>query len=75
LPTRGAEFTWNNGRGGSRYTEKRLDRAVCNQLWLDNCCVTSVSTLIKHKSDHYPLLLDFQLTSTSFVSCCLYIQM
>jgi exonuclease III len=68
LPTRGAEFTWNNGRGGSRYTEKRLDRAVCNQLWLDNCCVTSVSTLIKHKSDHYPLLLDFQLTSTSFVS-------
>jgi hypothetical protein len=35
LPTRGADFTWNNGRGGTRHTEKRLDRAICNQLWID----------------------------------------
>ncbi|GAU35943.1 hypothetical protein TSUD_394910 [Trifolium subterraneum] len=68
LPTRGAEFTWANGRGGSRHTGKRLDRAVCNQAWLDLCCVSSVSTLIKQKSDHFPLLLDFQLTTTTFVS-------
>ncbi|KAK2433108.1 hypothetical protein QL285_018413 [Trifolium repens] len=68
LPTRGAEFTWHNGRGGSRFTEKRLDRAVCNQAWLDLCIVSSVSTLIRHKSDHFPLLLDVQLTNTSFVS-------
>ncbi|PNX71458.1 ribonuclease H, partial [Trifolium pratense] len=40
LPTRGAEFTWNNGRGA----------------------------LIKHKSDHFPLLLEARLTSSSFVS-------
>ncbi|PNX99831.1 ribonuclease H, partial [Trifolium pratense] len=67
LPTRGAEFTWNNGRGGSRHTEKRLDRAVCNQAWLDLGCV-SVTTLTKHKSDHSPLLLEYQLTTTSFAS-------
>ncbi|MCH81555.1 hypothetical protein A2U01_0002345, partial [Trifolium medium] len=43
LPTRGAEFTWNNGRG-------------------------AVSTLIKQKSDHFPLLLEAQLTSMTFAS-------
>jgi hypothetical protein len=62
LPTRGSEFTWNNGRGGSRHTEKRLDRAVCNHSWLDICCVNSVSTLTKQNSDHFPLLLEFQVT-------------
>jgi hypothetical protein len=68
LPTSGAEFTWANGRGGSRYTEKRLDRAVCNQAWLDLCHSLSVSTLTKHKSDHYPLLLDCKFSITPFVS-------
>jgi hypothetical protein len=68
LPTHGAEFTWHNGRGGIRYTEKRLDRVVCNQSWLDMCCVSSVSTLTRQKSDHFPLLLDAQLTSLPFVS-------
>jgi hypothetical protein len=66
LPTRGAVFTWNNGRGGSRHTEKRLDRVICNQDWLSLCTVTAVTALIKHKSDHLPLLLDFQLSTTSF---------
>jgi hypothetical protein len=68
LPTRGAVFTWNNGRGGNRHTEKRLDRAICNQLWLDTCSVSSVTALVKHKSDHFPLLLDFQFTSNSYAS-------
>jgi hypothetical protein len=30
LPIRGAEFTWANGRRGTNYTEKRLDRALAN---------------------------------------------
>jgi exonuclease III len=68
LPTKGVVFTWNNGRDGNRHTEKRLDRAVCNQAWLDTCCVSSVSTLTRHKSDHFPFLLEFHLTSTSFAS-------
>jgi hypothetical protein len=68
LPTKGAVFTWNNGRGGARHTEKRLDRAVCNQLWLDTCCVTDVTTLVKHKSDHFPLLLSFQTAANTIVS-------
>jgi hypothetical protein len=68
LPTRGAEFTWNNGRGGSRHTERRLDRVVCNQQWIDLCCVSSVSTLTKIRSDHFPLLLDFKFSNTTFAS-------
>jgi hypothetical protein len=68
LPTRGASFTWSNGRGGSRHTEKRLDRVICNQAWLDLCSTSTVSTLTKLISDHFPLLFDFKLTNTSFAS-------
>ncbi|KAK2429733.1 hypothetical protein QL285_028147 [Trifolium repens] len=68
LPTRGAEFTWHNGRGGNGYTEKRLDRAICNQFWLDSCCSSSVTALTRVSSDHFPLLLDLQVTSNSFAS-------
>lgn len=68
IPTRGSEFTWSNGRRGNRSTEKRLDRSICNQQWLDLCCSLSCSTLTKHKSDHHPLLLEFQVTPVSFAS-------
>ncbi|KAK2445365.1 hypothetical protein QL285_016305 [Trifolium repens] len=68
LHTRGAEFTWNNGRSGNRHTEKRLDRAICNQAWLDSCCSSSVIALTRIRSDHFPLLLDLQVTATSFAS-------
>jgi hypothetical protein len=68
LPTSGAEFTWANGRRNNRYTERRLDRAIINQLWLDTCQSISVTTLTKHKSDHYPLLLVSQVNNISFAS-------
>lgn len=59
IPTRGAQYTWTNGRG-ARQTERRLDRAICNQLWLDSCASLAVTTLTKFKSDHFPILLDFK---------------
>jgi exonuclease III len=68
LHTKGAAFTWSNGRGGNRHTERRLDRVVCNQRWLDLCCVSTVNTISKIRSDHFPILLDFQLAMTSFAS-------
>jgi len=55
LPTRGVQFTWSNGRDAHRHTERRLVRAICNHAWLDLCSSLNVSTLIKHKSDHFPL--------------------
>jgi hypothetical protein len=30
LPTRGANYTWDNRRSGVRHTKRRLDRSVCN---------------------------------------------
>jgi exonuclease III len=66
LPTRGASFTWSNGRGGTRHTERRLDRVICNQAWLDLCSTSTVSSLTKLRSDHFPLLFEFKLTNTSF---------
>jgi hypothetical protein len=68
LPTRGMQFTWSNGRGGRRFTERRLDRVICNQAWLDMCSSLNVSTLSRLKSDDFPLLLDFETAPTSFAS-------
>ncbi|MCI01683.1 RNA-directed DNA polymerase (Reverse transcriptase), partial [Trifolium medium] len=68
LPTRGAWFTWSNGRRGRAFTEKRLDRSICNQSWLNSCSMVSCSTLIKNKSDHFPILLNFQMNSTNYAS-------
>lgn len=75
LPTRGVQLTWSNGRNAQRQTERRLDRAICNHAWLDVCSSLNVSTLIKHKSDHFPLLLEFEITPRSFMSQFKFMQM
>ncbi|XP_019455144.1 PREDICTED: uncharacterized protein LOC109356275 [Lupinus angustifolius] len=36
LITTGAEFTWSNNRMGPTLTEKRPDRAICNEEWISN---------------------------------------
>jgi len=68
ITTRGLEFTWSNGRRGSKNTQRRLIIQVCNHLWLDMCRSLYCSTLTMHKSDHFPLLLEFQVTSITFAS-------
>jgi hypothetical protein len=40
LPTHGSFFTWSNGRRGRNHTQKRLDRVVCNQDWIDSCSLS-----------------------------------
>ncbi|XP_058784766.1 uncharacterized protein LOC131659617 [Vicia villosa] len=61
IPTNGPWFTWNNGRQGKAHTEKRLDRAVCNQKWLEVCSKLALTSLIRNRSDHHPLLMDFDM--------------
>jgi len=68
LPTKGSIYTWSNRRGENAYTERKLDRSICNQSWLDMCASVSCLTLVRHRSDHSPLLLDFNLTRLSFGS-------
>lgn len=75
LPTRGAEFTWNNGRRLGAHTEKRLDRAICNVDWLSSWSSTSCCTLTKSHSDHYPLLLVTKKEVKSFPSAFKFMSM
>lgn len=68
IPTKGAVYTWDNCRSGRMHIKRRLDRAVCNHDLIDNCSSISCMTLIKHKSDHHPLLLDIKTEEHSFAS-------
>ncbi|WJX52536.1 hypothetical protein P8452_38639 [Trifolium repens] len=61
LPTHGAFYTWANGRRGRHYTQKRLDRVICNQDWFNCFNSINVSTLTKNNSDHFPILFDFKI--------------
>lgn len=35
------EFTWSNGRRWNIHKDRRLDRSMCDQLWLNLCCSLS----------------------------------
>jgi len=75
LPTRGASHTWSNGRQGRNNTQRRLDRAVCNHDFINNCCNVSCSTLTKIRSDHFPLLLEFRTQNIQFASSFKFMKM
>jgi exonuclease III len=75
LPTTGAYLTWSNGRKGARHTERRLDRAICNQDWMDACTTLGCSTLVRNQSDHYPLLLNFTNHNLTFKSSFKFMKM
>lgn len=47
LPTRGDFFTWSNRRKGRACTEKRLDRSICNEDWINFWSSVSCCTLVK----------------------------
>jgi len=58
LPTLGSFFTWTNGRFSIENVALRLDRAVCNEDWINFWQNSSCSALLRHQSDHNPLLLS-----------------
>ncbi|XP_024626586.1 uncharacterized protein [Medicago truncatula] len=58
LPSFGSFFTWSNGRLGLENVALRLDRAICNVDWLNAWQRTSCSSLVRHHSDHHPLLIS-----------------
>ncbi|RHN76470.1 putative endonuclease/exonuclease/phosphatase [Medicago truncatula] len=66
LPSSGPLITWSNGRMGSAYVALRLDRSICNEEWLAFWRVTSCCTLIRHQSDHHPLLLSADVASVKY---------
>ena len=54
----GQPFTWQ-----IRTLKRRLDRVIMNREWLPRFGETIVKHLPKLKSNHIPLLLDFNLIS------------
>lgn len=68
LPTRGSNYTWTNGRKGRNNIQRRLDRVIVNQDWINACSSSSVCTLTKLRSDHHPLLFEFSIQDIQFAS-------
>lgn len=68
IPTIGSYFTWSNGRVGSDFIQRRLDRAFCNHLLISSATNMNVSILNRLRSDHFPLLLDFNFSHVQHFS-------
>nr|ABE87589.2 RNA-directed DNA polymerase (Reverse transcriptase); Ribonuclease H; Endonuclease/exonuclease/phosphatase [Medicago truncatula] len=69
LPTLGAFYTWSNGRLGSDNVALRLDRAICNEEWVNfwrssSCSALGNSALVRHQSDHHPLLMSMDFCTS-----------
>lgn len=64
LDLKGSPFTWTNGRRSASHIEMLLDRCFCSLPWLDAWPLTSCSTLIRHCSDHNPVLVVFDKYSS-----------
>jgi len=60
LPSFGSFFTWSNGRLGLEKVTLRLDRAISNIVWLNVWQRTTCSSLVRHHSDHHPLLISVE---------------
>lgn len=75
VDTRGAEFTWRNGRRGLDHTERRLDRVLCNNDWLSCWTSSTCYTLIRNKSDHHPIVFDMQRDTETFNSSFNFLRM
>lgn len=57
IETKGAQFTWNNGRGSIHETDLRLDRSICNEDWIDFWDSFSCCTLTRSQSNHHPIMV------------------
>lgn len=75
LPTRGTEYTWSNGRRAAAHTERRLDRGICNDSWLQYWSSTTCCALTRTQSDHHPLLLTMAKGIQTFPSSFKFLSM
>ncbi|XP_024630290.2 uncharacterized protein [Medicago truncatula] len=68
LPTLGSFFTWSNGRFGMENVALRLDRAVCNEAWVNFWRQSTCFALVRHQSVHHPILLSLIFSSVQHAS-------
>ena len=57
----GQKFTWMNRRDGEDFVMERLDRAFASMEWVNTYPGYSLKNLPIVRSDHDPILLDFEL--------------
>jgi exonuclease III len=55
----GEIFTWNNRQDDNNHIKERLDRFLASEDWLQTFPSYLNSHLVRYKSDHCPMLLDF----------------
>jgi hypothetical protein len=55
----GEIYTWNNRQEDQHHIKARLDRFLANEGWTNNFPHYNNSHLTRYRSDHCPILLDF----------------
>jgi len=63
LDTLGALYTWYNGRLNSDIVALCLDRAICNEAWVDFWGTTACTAQVIIHFDHNPLLLQMDVNT------------
>ncbi|XP_048490396.1 uncharacterized protein LOC125492264 [Beta vulgaris subsp. vulgaris] len=61
----GNPYTWTNAREGAALIRERLDRALANHTWISAFPGTQVSHLPRTHSDHCPLCVNLNFSSSS----------
>ena len=68
MPFTGSGYTWCNGRKRLHRIHRRLDRALCNRVCLDEWDSCSYQVLVWNCSDHSPILASLASNSLKKVS-------
>ncbi|XP_068498573.1 uncharacterized protein [Phaseolus vulgaris] len=63
MPFTGSCYTWCNGRRGLHRIHRRLDRALCNGVCLDEWESCSYQVLVKNCSNHSPIIASLASNS------------
>jgi hypothetical protein len=61
----GSIFTWNNKHQGTQLIKSRLDRFLASSNWITKFPNYVNNHLVRYKSDHCPILLDFTNITSS----------
>ncbi|XP_075675158.1 uncharacterized protein LOC142644424 [Castanea sativa] len=61
LAATGQKYTWMNNREENEFVMERLDRAFATLEWVNRYLLYSLRNLPIIRSDHGPILLDFEL--------------
>ncbi|EEF36482.1 conserved hypothetical protein [Ricinus communis] len=63
----GRKITWTNGQRGVNNIGERLDRALANEKWCLSFSFFRVQHLVRMKSNHSPVLLNFEVERSNGV--------